>query len=106
MELAEFGQRDQGGRQGGGHVPEHSGTLQQERNMADQPPTTFTIIRRKTVESLTGLSRSTIYARIKEGRFPPSISLGAKAVGWLRSDIETWIAQRVQESRGTPDGTP
>jgi prophage regulatory protein len=48
------------------------------------------------------LSRSSIYDRIGQGTFPSSISLGDRAVGWLESEIDTWIAQRVTESRGAP----
>ena len=67
--------------------------------MAENVKSAPSIIRRKAVEARTGLSRSTIYQRIKDGAFPPPISLGAKAVGWLQSDIEDWIAERVQASR-------
>ena len=57
------------------------------------------IIRLYEVESKTGLSSSTIYLQIKEKQFPPSISLGKRAVGWLVSDIEEWIDQRIKISR-------
>ena len=57
------------------------------------------IIRLSEVESITGLSSSTIYLRIKENRFPPSVNLGDRAVGWLVSDIEDWIDQRIKVSR-------
>ena len=67
--------------------------------MAEDFKAAPSIIRRKMVEGRTGLSRSTIYQRIKDGTFPPPISLGAKAVGWLQSDIDDWIAERVQSSR-------
>ena len=67
--------------------------------MAESVKSAPSIIRRKTVEARTGLSRSTIYQRIKDGTFPPPISLGAKAVGWLQSDIEDWISERVRASR-------
>jgi prophage regulatory protein len=50
------------------------------------------ILRLKTVIALTGLSRSTIYLRIAQGSFSKPRSLGARAVGWLESDIESWIA--------------
>jgi prophage regulatory protein len=40
-----------------------------------------TILRRKQVQTRTGLSRSTIYLRIAQGTFPKAISLGARAVG-------------------------
>lgn len=45
------------------------------------------IIRLPEVLSLTGLSKSTVYSRIKEGVFPPSFSLGGKASGWLEGEI-------------------
>jgi prophage regulatory protein len=58
-----------------------------------------TILRRKQVESRTGLSRSTIYERMKSGDFPGQVSLGPRAVGWLESDIEAWIACQIERSR-------
>jgi prophage regulatory protein len=60
---------------------------------------TTCILRRQEVEARTGLSRSTIYAWVKDGNFPAPISLGAKAVGWLEAEIEGWIAARVAVSR-------
>ena len=58
-----------------------------------------TILRLPFVKARTGLSRSTIYLRIAEGSFPKPVSLGARAVGWLESDIEQWLTSRVEESR-------
>lgn len=58
------------------------------------------ILRLPEVKARTGLSRSTIYARISEGRFPKSISLGDRAVGWLEHEIQEWLDTRISESRG------
>lgn len=58
------------------------------------------ISRRKKVEDRTGLSRSTIYAGIRAGTFPKPIQLGAQSVGWLESEIDQWLADRVAASRG------
>ena len=58
------------------------------------------ILRRKQVQELTGLSRSTIYLRIAQGTFPKAISLGARAVGWLESEVDDWLSSRVELSRG------
>ena len=56
----------------------------------------LSILRRKQVENRTGLSRSTIYLRIKEGTFPKPIKLGgARAVGWLENEISGWLADQV-----------
>lgn len=43
------------------------------------------------VKERTGLSRSTIYAKIAQGTFPKPVCLGARAVGWLESEIDEWI---------------
>ncbi len=53
------------------------------------------ILRINDVKQKTGLSRSSIYAYIKEGKFPSSISIGPRSVGWLESDIEQWIDSRI-----------
>ena len=58
------------------------------------------ILRLPQVKSQTGLSRSTIYLRIKNKEFPESISLGGRAVGWLESDIQAWLDDKYKESRG------
>ncbi len=53
------------------------------------------ILRRREVEARTGLGCSTIYDGIKAGTFPAPIQLGPKAVGWLESEINAWLAARV-----------
>lgn len=58
------------------------------------------ILRRRQVQTRTGLSRSTIYERIKAGSFPSPVSLGARAVGWIESEIEAWLTQQIASSRG------
>lgn len=52
------------------------------------------ILRRPEVELRTGLSRSAIYGLMAKHQFPAAIPLTAKAVGWLESSIENWIAER------------
>lgn len=60
--------------------------------MVNTNPQKLTILRRKQVEKRTGLSRSTIYLRIQEGKFPKPITLGGgRAVGWLENEIEAWL---------------
>lgn len=49
------------------------------------------VLRLYQVMSRTGLSRATIYAKMNDGTFPQSRSLGARAVGWLESDVTEWI---------------
>jgi prophage regulatory protein len=61
--------------------------------------TGISILRARQVRERTGLSRSTLYAKIKAGEFPPSISLGERAVGWCSDEIDAWIAARIDASR-------
>ena len=57
------------------------------------------ILRLPTVLDRTGLSRSTVYQRVAEGRFPKSVSLGARAVGWVEAEVDEWIAHQIEQSR-------
>lgn len=54
------------------------------------------IFRLPTVKERTGLSRSSIYIKMKEGTFPKSISLGERAIGWPSSEIDKWIANQIK----------
>jgi len=57
-------------------------------------------LRLPQVKSTTGLSKSSIYARISEGTFPKQISLGPRLVVWVESDIQNWITEQVSAARG------
>lgn len=69
--------------------------------MAEQINTApFTILRRRKVEKRVGLTRSPIYARIKDGTFPKPIRLGnGRAVGWIEAEIDAWLAEQIEKSR-------
>lgn len=52
------------------------------------------LLKRKQVEEVTGLSRSTIYLQIAQGEFPRPVKLGSRAVAWREGDVLDWIAAR------------
>ncbi len=56
-------------------------------------------LRLPEVLARTGLSRSTIYVRLDQGRFPRPVSLGARAVGWIEAEVDEWMGERIDESR-------
>ncbi|KVU46577.1 AlpA family transcriptional regulator [Burkholderia ubonensis] len=62
------------------------------------------LIRRKRVEELTSLSRTTIYQRMREKTFPPSVRLGSKSVAWRIQDIEKWLADPAGYKVSTQEG--
>ena len=45
------------------------------------------LLRRRQVESITGLSRSSIYRLMQNGEFPRPVRVGPAAVRWKTSDI-------------------
>lgn len=58
------------------------------------------LLRLSEVKDITGLSKSTIYARITEGTFPKQVPIGPRLVVWIESDIQEWISQQIQAARG------
>ena len=58
------------------------------------------LLRLPQVKAFTGLSKSTIYARIAEGTFPKQIPLGPRLVVWVESDIQNLITEQVSAARG------
>ena len=56
-----------------------------------------TILRLPAVQTKSGLSRSTIYSFISQGKFPKPIHLGARSVGWVSTEIDAWIESRINQ---------
>jgi prophage regulatory protein len=42
-----------------------------------------------------------IYQLEAEQRFPNRIKIGVRAVGWIESEVRTWVAMRIAESRAS-----
>lgn len=55
------------------------------------------LLRLPEVTQITRLSRSSIYSYINAGIFPKSVSLGARSVAWVESEVLEWIDSRIQE---------
>ena len=53
-----------------------------------------TLLTRREVESRFGLSRTTIYRLMREGRFPEPIRIGDRAVRWREAEIASWLDSR------------
>lgn len=67
--------------------------------MATTISNTIQILRLKQVKEITGISRSSIYGEMAKRRFPQSVRITAKSVGWLFSDIQEYLATKVAQSR-------
>jgi prophage regulatory protein len=65
---------------------------------------TSCILRLPEVLKRLAISRSAFYALIKSGKFNPPVSIGARSVGWLESDVTDFIANRIKNSRPESKG--
>ena len=91
--LIEFGVRSSGRTQEQPTVPQNSTPLTGSAPMTvPNRRTPNAIMRRVEVERETGLSRSTIYQRVKDGTFPPPLKIGPGSTGWRVADIEAFLA--------------
>ena len=57
-------------------------------------------LRRNVLEEMTGLSRSTIYAKLDPNSpqhdpdFPKAVRIGPRAVAWRASEVIAWMNSR------------
>lgn len=58
-----------------------------------------TFLRLPEVKAVTGLSKTSLYALIRNRNFPSPVRLGPRAVAWVRSEVKQWATNRVLESR-------
>jgi prophage regulatory protein len=59
------------------------------------------LIRRKEVQTKTGLGASSIYAMMKNGEFPECLNLSERRVAWIESEVDQWIANRIAQHKAT-----
>ncbi len=57
-------------------------------------PRSNPMLRAPEVMSLTGLSRSTIWRRVRAGTFPAPVEIGVNSIGWPESEITAWRESR------------
>lgn len=55
------------------------------------------IIRIAETVKLTGIPKSSIYALLKEGKFPRPIQLSTRCVGFVEEEVQVWIAARIAD---------
>lgn len=57
------------------------------------------ILRFPDAVTKTGLSKSSIYERIRNGEFPAPVPLGPRAVGFVAHEVDDWLEQLIRRSR-------
>ncbi|WP_154223899.1 helix-turn-helix domain-containing protein [Marinicella rhabdoformis] len=63
-------------------------------------PKVKSIYRPKTVCGILDCSSSTLSRMVKSGLLKPPIKLGARSVGFLKSEIDAFLNKRLQERDG------
>jgi prophage regulatory protein len=58
------------------------------------------LIRIAEVKRLTGLSTATVYRKISAKEFPRPVALGVMARAWPLSEVQDWIAGRIEVRGG------
>jgi prophage regulatory protein len=75
------------------------GELPLENPEPTEKPKPQRILRLAQVREVTGLGRSCIYQLQAGKQFPQRIKIGVRAVGWIESEVQQWIAKRIAHSR-------
>lgn len=76
-------------------IPIYSGTSIEANSIAQQFGKALRILRMKQLIERTQLSRATLYGLLaSDPTFPRQIKLTARTVGWLESEVDSWIASR------------
>jgi prophage regulatory protein len=52
-------------------------------------------LRLKQVVEKTGLSRSTVYLYLNQGRFPKPVHVSERLVAWVESEVDAWMKERI-----------
>ncbi len=73
--------------------------INSKQDSNNQPPVKARIIRWPIVHDKVGLCRSHVHKLVSQDQFPHPIKLGLRSSGWVESEIDTWLEQRIVESR-------
>lgn len=62
----------------------------------ETPPETCRLIRLKEVLKISGMTRASLYRKIKTQEFPAPVKLSARSVGWVHNEVIAWVETRVK----------
>lgn len=57
------------------------------------------ILKLSEVKLISGLSASSIYRGAANGTFPKPIKLSERSSGWIKSEVDQWLNERIEASR-------
>ena len=60
----------------------------------------YQIIKLPSVVKLVSLSTASIYRLMKKGDFPKQIKLSERSSGWMLSEVEQWLDDKINSRDG------
>jgi prophage regulatory protein len=54
-------------------------------------------LRLGSVEHVTGLKKSCLYALMKKGEFPSPVRISSRHSAWPESKVQAWVHERIKE---------
>ncbi|MBB5406448.1 prophage regulatory protein [Paraburkholderia sp. RAU6.4a] len=73
-----------------------------DEQIAERAGARVRLIRLREVRTRVGLGASTVYRYLAVGKFPRPVEIGGGRVAWLESEIDAWIANRMEAGRRGP----
>lgn len=64
------------------------------------------MLRAPEVMARTGLSRVTIWRRVRAGTFPAPVEIGVNSIGWPAAEISAWLESRPRRTYGAEAEAP
>ncbi len=64
------------------------------------------MLRAPEVMARTGLSRVTIWRRVRAGTFPAPVEIGINSIGWPATEISTWLESRPRRTYSAETEAP
>ncbi len=64
--------------------------------MTENATTPPRLLRLKEVQDRVGMSKTTIYDRVRTKSFPAPVHLGTMAA-WVESEVDAWILDRIND---------
>ena len=73
--------------------------LSSDDDSGDESLGPIRVLRLPQVCKMTGLCRSSIYQMEADRLFPTRVKIGARSVGWIESEVQGWLRERIESGR-------
>ena len=72
--------------------------MESQTASAEQPKATR-MLRMPEVLDKTGMSKSFVESKVRDGTFPQPVKLGGRATAFIEEEVDQWLQQAIEASR-------